>query len=54
MSLYSSLWRRLPGSRAVKVVEAAGLVASVVLILFLWVFPLIAGYLPFSLVTVAP
>ena len=50
--MYGWLWRRLPGSRAVKSVEALGLFVVVVLVLFVWVFPWLEPRLPFNDVTV--
>jgi hypothetical protein len=50
--VYGWLWGRLPGSRAVKSVEALALFVVVVLVLFLWVFPWLEPRLPFNDVTV--
>ena len=50
--MYGWLWRRLPGSRAVKSVEALALFVVVVLVLFVWVFPWLEPRLPFNDVTV--
>jgi hypothetical protein len=52
LSFYGLIWRLLPGPRAVKVVESALLVLAVVAVLFTWVFPLVAPYLPFNDTTV--
>lgn len=52
MSVYGAIWRWLPGPTAVKVVEAALLVLAVVAVLFTWVFPLVAPYMPFNDTTV--
>ncbi|CAL8968491.1 hypothetical protein PROP_00303 [Propionicimonas sp. T2.31MG-18] len=52
MSFYGLLWRLLPGPRALKVVEAAILLLAVVAVLFTWVFPLVAPYMPFNDTTV--
>jgi hypothetical protein len=48
MSFYGLIWRILPGPKAVKVVEAAILVLAVVTVLFTWVFPVVAPYMPFN------
>jgi hypothetical protein len=50
--VYGWLWRHLPGSRAVKSVEALALFVAVVLVLFLWVFPWLEPRLPLNDVTV--
>lgn len=52
MSFYGYLWRLLPGPTALKVVEAIVLVVAVVAVLFVWVFPQIAPYMPFNDTTV--
>lgn len=52
MSFYGFIWRILPGPTAVKVVEAVILVLAVVAVLFTWVFPLLAPYMPFNETTV--
>ncbi|MCA0295753.1 MAG: hypothetical protein LCH96_10700 [Actinobacteria bacterium] len=54
MSFYGLLWRLLPGPRALKVVEALLLALVVVAVLFTWVFPQIAPYMPFNETTVGP
>lgn len=46
--LYSALWRALPGPTALKALQALVLVALVVAVLFLWVFPRIAPLMPFN------
>lgn len=46
--LYAAIWRLLPGPLAVRVVAAAVLVIAVVAVLFLWVFPHVAPYMPFN------
>jgi len=48
VSIYGLIWRILPGSTALKVIEALILVLAVVAVLFTWVFPLIAPYMPFN------
>ncbi len=52
MSFYGLVWRLLPGPRPLKVIEAMLLVAGVVAVLFVWVFPQIAPYMPFNETTV--
>lgn len=52
MSFYGMIWRLLPGPTAVKVVQAAVLVLAVVAVLFIWVFPQVAPYMPFNETTV--
>ena len=52
MSFYGYLWRLLPGPTALKVVEAIVMVVAVVAVLFVWVFPQIAPYMPFNDTTV--
>ncbi|MGH3687230.1 MAG: hypothetical protein ACRDRU_16435 [Pseudonocardiaceae bacterium] len=51
--MYSWIWRHLPGSRVVKVLQALLLVAAVVTLLFLVVFPWLEPQLPFNAVTTA-
>lgn len=41
--MYSALWRLLPGSRWVKVIEAILLVVLVLAVCLEWVFPWIAA-----------
>ncbi|HEY3337232.1 MAG TPA: hypothetical protein VGK18_01900 [Propionicimonas sp.] len=48
MSFYGLIWRVLPGPKALKVVEAAILLLAVVAVLFTWVFPVVAPYMPFN------
>jgi hypothetical protein len=52
MSFYGLIWRLLPGPKPVKVIEALLLIALVLFVLFNWVFPEIADYMPFNDVTV--
>jgi hypothetical protein len=52
VSFYGLLWRLLPGSIARKVVEASLLLVAMVAVLFVWVFPQVAPYLPFNNTTV--
>lgn len=46
--LYSAIWRALPGPVLAKAVQALLLVALVVAVLFLWVFPRVAPMMPFN------
>lgn len=48
VSFYGLIWRILPGPMALKVFEVLILVVAVVAVLFTWVFPLIAPYMPFN------
>jgi hypothetical protein len=49
--MYSWIWRHLPGSRSVKLLQALLLVVAVVTLLFLVVFPGVEPWLPFNAVT---
>ncbi len=49
--MYSWIWRHLPGSRAMKLLEATLLAAAVVALLLLVVFPWADPRLPFNAVT---
>ena len=49
--MYSWIWRHLPGPRGVKLIEALLLVAVVVAVLTLVVFPWLDPRLPFNAVT---
>jgi hypothetical protein len=49
--MYSWIWRHLPGSFAIKLLEAILLVAAVVALLLLVVFPWADPQLPFNAVT---
>ena len=49
--MYGWIWRHLPGSTPVKVVEAVLLVAAVVAVLLFAVFPWLEPMLPFNDVT---
>lgn len=49
--MYGWIWRHLPGPFAVKLIEAAVLVAAIVALLFLVVFPWAEPRLPFNDVT---
>jgi hypothetical protein len=46
--MYGPLWRLLPGPWAVKALLSVILVAGVVGACFLWLFPAIAPFVPFS------
>jgi len=52
--VYSSLWRRLPGGRWARSLQALLLFVLAVAVLFLWVFPAVTPYLPYENVTVTP
>ena len=52
VSFYGLLWRVLPGPTALKAVEALVLALAVVAVLFIWVFPQVAPYMPFNETTV--
>ena len=46
--MYGFIWRHLPGPLAVRILLALVLVAAVVAVLFLWVFPAVAPIMPFN------
>ncbi len=50
--MYGWIWRRLPGPTVVRLALAVLLVGTVVALLFLVVFPAVAGLLPANDVTV--
>ena len=50
--MYGWIWRHLPGPWPVRIVLALALLAAVVTVLFLWVFPWVEPRLPFDDVTV--
>lgn len=50
--MYGWIWRTLPGGRAAKAAQALVLLAAVVVLLFLFVFPWAERRLPFGDVTV--
>lgn len=50
--MYAWIWRRLPGGVAAKLLGVAVLIAGVVVLLFLVVFPWASPKLPFNHVTV--
>lgn len=49
--MYAWIWSRLPGPLAVKVIEAAVLLAALLALLFFVVFPWAEPRLPFNDVT---
>jgi hypothetical protein len=46
--VYGWIWRHLPGPTAVRVLMSAVLLVAVVAVLFIWVFPAVAPYVPFN------
>jgi hypothetical protein len=52
--LYAALWRILPGPRWVRVLLCLVLLAAVVAVCFLWLFPRVAPFMPFNDNTVEP
>lgn len=46
--MYSLLWRILPGPAWLRVVILVVMFLAVVFVLFQWVFPVIAPYMPFA------
>jgi hypothetical protein len=46
--MYGFIWRHLPGPLAVRILLALVLLAGVVAVLFLWVFPAVAPIMPFN------
>jgi hypothetical protein len=50
--VYAWIWRKLPGGVAAKVLGATVLIAGVVVLLFLVIFPWASPKLPFNHVTV--
>lgn len=46
--MYGPLWRLLPGPWQVKALLSLILVIGVVAVCFLWLFPVIAPYMPFN------
>lgn len=52
--LYAALWRALPGPLVVRVLLSVALVLAVVVVCFLWLFPLMAHLMPFNDNTVDP
>ena len=51
--MYAALWGLSPGGRLAKTLQALLLVAVVVGVLFLWVFPAVTPHLPFEDVTIS-
>jgi FlaA1/EpsC-like NDP-sugar epimerase len=49
--MYSWIWRHLPGPRAMKLLQALVLLAAVLTLLMLVVFPWVEPRLPFNAVT---
>lgn len=45
--MYATIWRILPGPKWLKALTALVLVVAVVYVLFEFVFPVIAPYMPF-------
>ena len=50
--MYTWIWRKLPGSLSLKMIQAALLIALVVALLLFVVFPWVEPRLPFNEVTV--
>ncbi|MCG2797772.1 MAG: hypothetical protein L6367_04440 [Cellulomonas sp.] len=50
--MYGWIWRHLPGPTPVRVLIAAVLVAAVVAVCFVWVYPALAPLMPFNNTTV--
>ena len=46
--MYGFIWRHLPGPVLVRVLLALVLLAAVVAVLFVWVFPAVAPIMPFN------
>ena len=46
--MYGPLWRLLPGPWPVKALQSLILVAAVVVLCFVWLFPAIAPLMPFN------
>lgn len=51
--MYAALWRALPGRTSLKLLQLVVLLVAVVAVLFIWVFPQIAPYMPFNETTVS-
>ncbi|MFD1504365.1 hypothetical protein ACFSBG_01575 [Georgenia yuyongxinii] len=51
--MYAAIWRRLPGPRWLKALQALTLVAAVTAALFVWVFPAVTTGLGLFETTVA-
>ncbi|MDR3070934.1 MAG: hypothetical protein LBU38_08040 [Propionibacteriaceae bacterium] len=52
LSIYGFIWWLLPGPKPVKFILALLLLAAVLVVLFQYVFPAVADYMPFNNVTV--
>ena len=50
--MYAWMWRHLPGPIALRLLTSLVLVAAVVVVLFVWVFPWLEPRMPFTNVTV--
>lgn len=50
--MYAALWRRLPGSTGVKIIEVLIMVVVILAVLLQWVFPWVASLLLPSEMTV--
>jgi hypothetical protein len=50
--MYTWIWRKLPGSLSLKIIQAGLLVALVVALLLFVIFPWVEPRLPFNEVTV--
>ena len=50
--MYGAIWRVLPGPLLVRILLALILVGAVVAVLFTWVFPAVAPYIPINEQTV--
>jgi hypothetical protein len=46
--MYAFVWRHLPGPLPIRILLTLVLIAAVVAVLFLWVFPDIAPHMPFN------
>jgi hypothetical protein len=46
--MYGFIWRHLPGPLLARILLALVLLAAVVAVLFLWVFPAVAPIMPFN------
>jgi hypothetical protein len=46
--VYAWLWRHLPGPLPVRMLAALLLVLAVVAVCYLWLFPVVAPYMPFN------
>lgn len=52
--MYAALWHLLPGPRWAKALQCLVLLAVVLVVCFVWVFPAVAPHLPFNDSTVDP